>query len=435
MADANVKLSATIETVRLPPGSIRDLANQINTAIQSGAALSPKQQLFYQNMQAQGLLTQVQAQSQAAIQMARIKVPPMLAQNTPPKIPQPIDWKMVGMAGLLAPMSPWVAARALSQSGLFGRLFGNMGGGGGIWGSGGFRAFFESFVAMTVITRSLTLAFNQLKLAVESGSKLYQDSARTARPMAQLFQLQTAFSAIGMSPDAANRMLTNMQFTRGRGQIRGLGAMTGDQMFGALRASGVGEMGDMQQLVNMSREFKEAWDAVAQDAQDMAMSAKTMQEISGWTKIIKADWEALVNQIVSVFGPELVTLMQTLHEVLRDLNNQLRTLLTIRSVMAAFQSLMTMSPKKIQEAFGTMIKNILGIPSAPGDARIGGPYVPPQTSAWERMGLIINGGVMGRDYARQTAENTRRIADAVTQHNRGSMFQQFIPNASAYNAD
>jgi hypothetical protein len=160
-----------------------------------------------------------------------------------------------GMAALglgAGAFSPWIGARLLNQSGIFKGLGGGGSGiAGQLFGAGGYGGFGVAYIGLSVASRALKEAFNELKDAVKRTAQLYQESMSINRPMGRMFQIQSAMHAVGLGDDAAKRYA--------KSGPAGLNAE------------------EMMRITNMSDSFKRNFDAAALDAQIVANEAKNSQ--------------------------------------------------------------------------------------------------------------------------------------------------------------
>lgn len=345
--------------------------------------------------------------------------------NPPPNI-RAYNRNMIQQAMLgifTSGFSPWIGARMMNNA--LPNMFGRAGAGGlqsNIFGSGGAGGFYIWYAVIQAIN-GLRQVMSELKNAIETGSKLYQQSAMTAKSPSGLFQLQQAFTGIGMSPDVANRLLLQAQFAMGKGRM-----VSGDQAYGNLlkAMAGTGQLAEMQQLVNMSREFKRFWNDSAFDATLIARTVGPMQEMYMASAAIRREWQTMWQMIATSFAEEILTLMEGLKLLIQGINLYLTQLRQLKDDFIGFLKIMAV----LFDPTGSMFAKLMGLLSQfnlPEANRIGGPMTPGPISSWERMGLIVNGGIMGNDYARQTAENTRRIADAVAP---SGNFGSYVPSGS-----
>lgn len=303
-------------------------------------------------------------------------VPPQLV---PPVIPKGVNWKQAGLGALVSPFSPWVGARQLNASGLFGQ------GGNGMFGAGGFGGFAAAFLGVKVATDGLRMAFEHLKSAVEDGAKLYQQSARTAVATGKLFQLQTIGQAIGLSAAQMENLIV-----RAEHPLKGGGALLNQkdigQLFGAGR--GVSQIGELQQIKNLSEYIQRTTKDTAFSTYQMSINAKPLQELHYQLVILSTEWKVLWADLATLTLPLVKVLVMDIVNILRLGGAYLQQYIKIGQFLHLIPQ-------------GEPGKNIIPTPRSAG----GG-----SGSPWERMGFVI-GGIASGDHARKTAENTKKIAE------------------------
>lgn len=309
-------------------------------------------------------------------------VPPRL---TPPAAAQSIDWKKVLFGAATAPFSPWVAARELAGSGLFGG--GGRGGkGGGIWGVGGFEAFQKAFLLIKVSALALTAAFERLMSAINKGASLYTDAAKLGTTTGMVSRLQRTFAAIGLPESAVAQLMASGQFSRGM-------KMSPSQFSGALLGTGRGVLGkeEYQAIYNLQKEILVEWVRVGAAARQAAKSAFPLFQTRGLIEELKTEWSTFWQQLAAIASPYLDDLIDTTANFLRLLNLWLEVERELK--LDAFL------PKGRDKDF----------------TKVGGVAMSRPESGWEKMGLVISGGIGGAtDYARRTAAATETIAKVVT---------------------
>ena len=214
-------------------------------------------------------------------------VPPFLPKN-PPKVP-------VGFRENFS--------ANLSQTGKYATFmkgFQNSGGGiGGI--GGGLGAVAGSLGPLVLATAALTGAFVLLKGVVhilsegiKEGAKAYQQAARYGKSVSKTFTVDSAFKAIGMeTPDLSII----------RGQLGGKGKGANETKIPdteiILSAARAGELGNVQQLLNMANEFRKAMQDAANNARQMEYSSKATQNLSEQTSAIGREFKTMLAQIAT----------------------------------------------------------------------------------------------------------------------------------------
>lgn len=298
-----------------------------------------------------------------------------------------INWKQVGVGMMTAPFSPWIAARELSASGLFGR-----GGGGGLFGAGGIMGFGRAFLLVKLSTDALRISFDTLRSTISEGAKLYRESAKLAINTGRLFSIKAAAAATGLNDNDLQRLLLRGSHPTSVNQ----GARK--NLFGEILGTAKGEMpiGNLQQIANMSKEFQDVLKNSLLDAAAWRTMAKDFQDISSLSTEVAREFKTLVAQIVDIFSDEIKAGLKFLGSALKAANLDLLVLRVgvIRLVKG----------KEAAEAF---LKG-----QQPGNQTIPLPMsgTGSSPSPWERMGFAIGG--FGSDFARQTAENTKKTAES-----------------------
>lgn len=276
--------------------------------------------------------------------------------------------------------------------------------------------FMEAFVAIKATVTALRFAFENLKSAVESGARLFQQSAATGVHTGQLARMQMAFQGIGLSPEVANRLMTNMRL----GRRSGTAAMPANEALNIALRGGVSaaDVQSMMQLRNMSKEFKQYWDDSAVDAKILGDAAKPMQDINMLSERISREWKTIWVNFAMQIEPELRATLSLLGSMLKVVN-ELAVAFRYAGEAAAKVWIQMGGPFEmgISQLLSALLKGLPKTPTGaqPGDEIIRAGNNSRQNSGWEKMGLIISGGIMGSDYAKQTAQNTKKIADWTTQ--------------------
>lgn len=346
------------------------------------------------------------------------------------KAAMPINWTHAALGMAAAPFSPWIAARSLNSA-FGGKIAGMMGGlaaagASGIFGAGGFSGFMVAFTALNLAGRALKETFEQLKRAVDEGSKLYQSSARTATPTGQLFQMQSAMAAAGMSPGVIEQMIV-----RGQHMIPGRGGGTQfpgtNQMVGW--ASGLGMVSEAQQMRNMSREIEAAWRDSAFDAAIMASKAQQLQNLQASITEVTREWHTMWADIVGNLAPALIVVFNEVSAHIRGwtamfelwFGSVRHVAATLVGIANAMPSLLTGgifggdSFARFMEGYNNVINGTAG--GQPGHARVGSltTNTAQDHAGWARMGFVFRGGFGSHEYGREIAQNTHRMAEMMYQ--------------------
>ena len=332
-------------------------------------------------------------------------------KSVPPFINQkpPIDWKQLGLGAALSAFSPWLGARAMNQAlggrSLFGGFGGGIGGGGGGGGRGGLGGaifgggavgFNEWYILIRTV-QMLNAAMQHLMQTVQKGSELYRQAAATATGTRQLAHLQAALGGIGISPETVNRMIEQRQFGRG-GRVTSY-----EGVLMRARMSGAG-MGEIQQIINMRKELEFLFYATKFGSVYIGDAAKSMNRLNMRLHILQTDWEAFWATFVKTMEPWLHSILGMLDQMLRG-----ATFLMAHAREAMLRVVFgAAAGKLIEKGLSKLYPS-----GSPGSQYVGGALTQRPESAWEKMGLIISGGIGGKDYARQTAENTKKIAEHI----------------------
>jgi hypothetical protein len=331
----------------------------------------------------------------------------------PPPIPKPNYASQNLLAGIISMASnPYLSARAFLSSG----GFGGSGGVGGIFGGGAGGNMLPASIALTsvkVAAETLRRAFDELIDSVKRGSKLYQDAARVGRSVGATFQLQQALTSIGLSPQLADQLLLQAQFSRS-GRSGGNFARPGQ--IGAASTTQIGfedvmlgarnrpqQLGDLQQLVNLSNYAKKAWEDAAVDAQRAGENSQQLFKTTFEVSRLKREWSTLWETFAAELSKTLLPVVEGITAGLKFINSHSDF---FRRVFNSGFSGLTGIPF-----------DVLGKPSGSGDifqAALS-QLQRPSVNQFERMGFISAGGPGAQtSYLRQIAENTGKIVNIAT---------------------
>jgi hypothetical protein len=168
----------------------------------------------------------------------------------------------------------------------------------------------------------------------------------------------------------------------------------------------------MQAILNMSKEVALAWKLTSAASRQAAESAGDLYRVSFLGNAIKQEWSTFWMQIASIFSGAMQIIEMATYGVLHAANALLEKYRSMPawakialggggagSVVAAASSL----AEKYMPGIG---RGDTSFHRQPVNNPMGRPE-----SAWEKMGLIIHGGIGGNDYAKQVAENTRKMLD------------------------
>jgi hypothetical protein len=301
-------------------------------------------------------------------------------------------------------------------------------------------------IALSAAAFAAAKALAELHAAVKRGADLYLKAAGVGRSPGQLASLRNAFEGLGLPPDLAERMIgygAGAGTGGRRGQRFGLPEFQG--MLGAGR--GVMSMEQMTALKNLSEDLYQMWKDTADAARQAGETARALfVENMGMNKV-KTEWETLWQQIAANAAPviNLATgairyFLHAINEMVEVARKGANVLLNfvatpISKMIATITVPHTRGERATSEAFGAMFpetKDFLKqlFPGKNGNAirnqimdffgfgpekkftnqPLGSGGSIPLTS-FERMGFISAGGIMGTDYAKQTAENTRGVKE------------------------
>jgi hypothetical protein len=307
-----------------------------------------------------------------------------------------IDWKKALLGAGTSIFSPWIGARELSASGLFGRSGAGGKGGGGLWGMGGFEGFNRAFIGVSIVSNILKGAFHELVEAVKRGTQLFLSAARLGLSTGTTSHFQKTFSALGLPDNLAERLLAGGQFGRG--------AKTSVQ--GMLMGGGAGNLSreEYQMLKNLSKEIQEAWEKTALAAMASATAAKTLFGVNLEFQVLKQNVGSIFEQLVAG-NANLRKAMEAVNGVMAE---TLKWILLFNMAMSKLGDYFRSSDNAFIKWLGTFFPDIK---EQKNEKFANGPNISRPESAWEKMGLILHGGAGGTDYARQTAENTRRSSE------------------------
>jgi len=386
------------------------------------------------------------AKINAAIAKQQARDTALAIKNPPPVIGQQgVNWKQAAAGVVVGAFSPWMGGRMLSNAlpGL-GRIFsgGNGGGSGianGIFGAGGVSGMAVAFTALEVASMALKSAFRQLEQAVERGSQIYVGAARTGTSTGKYSQIKMVLGAVGLPDDLADRLLMNGQFGRGR-KFAGPGGLAG-QLLGT--NAGLGQA-ERQAIVNLTEDINHMAEETAYASERLAQSATAMHDLSMESSVLSSEWHAAVADLTQSLSPEIKMAFAAIkYAIIKPIDAFAQLLHGINALNVAIQSFIAAIYAKLMHPTSSMGENykaahdalarFYGLDSK-GEkfGRFGGMGTGGHESAWERMGLISNGGMGGTDFARQTAQNTAKIAAntgaIVAQWARGGTPAAFQPN-------
>ena len=327
--------------------------------------------------------------------------------STPPPIPAAGTpaWKNFLAAGLFgAGGNSFMAGRALLGA------TGAAGGGGGGIVSGflGGAAAGGNFLPLAIAKVAIQAGFEVLKTVVEKGmreiteafkrgSQLYLEAAKVGRGTTRLAGIQNALEAIGIDPGVAQTLLLNGQFSQGRGGrggsfsrpgsgsigAGGIRAEIDGEIFGARR--GAGQMGELQQLVNLEKEYRQARLDTATATKIEGETAKSLHATQVQLNLVaiqlKAAWANVAADLSNILIPVLHTIDQIFQSINSHWNGVRQMLLT------------TLLPG----VTGNLLNGVLGGGRQPGGANFGpalgsGLGLGQFANQFQKIGFIMGGG-------------------------------------------
>jgi hypothetical protein len=360
----------------------------------------------------------------------------------PPSVP---NFRLAGIAGIASLFSPWVGARMMNQafppgtiSGPLASIFGGGAGGSGgaliksVFGAGGMGGFGSWFLLLTTSVRLLTVAFHDLINSVRSAAKMYLLAGRSGLGLGPTTKLATIFQAMGLDPGLAASVMPSAQIRGGRFTARDV------------IASSAGSLGaaNWQTLHNLQLEFNYLQKKL--EGVNMVLSETTPS-----LNRLRLHWNVASEQF-SALGASIMHLLQpAISSVVIFLGRFAEALARIIAFIMGRQDTIVYQPhgksgpqhpyytKDAYEAYKAGLTgwerfkanwntvptlkstlpsgaNVIG---APGELAFAQGHGARQSaSAWERMGLLIHGGLGGTDYAKQTAQNTKQMVNIMTRN-------------------
>lgn len=323
-----------------------------------------------------------------------------------PLNPGGIDWKKAGLGAGVSFFSPWIGARMLNESGFLKTMTGGSRPGGvahALFG-GGIEGFAENYLLIQAMQK-LRLAFDMLVGAVKRASDLYVHSAMLGSNATNLGRMRNTFSLLGLSPEVSERMMAQAQFNRGT-------KISAPQMQGMILGAGAGVSNreEMQALLNMSDSLAKAWNMTLDAARQSAAVTKDLFRTRFVASQLLVEWNTFWEQFTGAFSGVVTLLEMSAVGFLHAMN-------MVLEAVREFPSLVNMIPgigqiSQYLQFARAAANTILPIKNTEEFKRFGlGQAVSRPESSFERMGLIIHGGLGGTDYARQTAQNTKRMVD------------------------
>lgn len=311
------------------------------------------------------------------------------------------------MGGLGTP--PVISAAGLGGGGGIGGIFKSILGGadnplakGIVAGTTALLAFRTALWAIQPIINLFKKGLQELAEAVQRGAKLFEDAAKLGTNSGRLRGLQFAFGSAGIDSGTLDRLLLNTEFQTmlrsGRGgmiggQVRGTRGLQGNVAGAAVTAlRGVGQYGEVQQILNMSQQINRAWRDAAVDSFIAAKNSKNLFEISYQLSRIKREWNTLWEELATQLGTVLLPVLSEITQNLKTLN----------FVVASADPMFT-------RIFGKLLPNQGEHNLAFGGT--GQQRIP--ANQFQRMGFVFGQGNFQQNYASETARNTKETAKGI----------------------
>ena len=279
----------------------------------------------------------------------------------------------------------------------------------------------SSLVIVTTAMLALHKAIRLLQEGVQHGAETYRNAARMGTAIGDNFAITSAFKAIGMESPDLSRL--QGQFNQRANKFDAPGT---DVILGAAKA---GQFGNMQQLLNMSVEFKAAMaDAVANGRQ-MAAIAQPLNQLSISTSELGREWKTLESQLADLFEPVLYAVVESLKFLISSLNWAAEKLIHLGGNIAYLLPGGTV----LGPLFGSLTPRGSG-----GDFHQigGGRGSAAGANAWEKMGFVMNGP--STNYQAQIADRTNtmsktlkdvlKVLTTIESHNAGDLGGNSIPS-------
>ena len=255
-----------------------------------------------------------------------------------------------------------------------------------IFGKGGFEAFLEAFIIFRPVLRLLRFEFELLAQAVRRGSEVFVKAAGLGISPERFAHTNLALQAAGLPAGTAERLIASAQFMRGTKITPA--ALEGQVRLGAGR--GILSREEMQAILNMSGEVAKAWERTADAARQAGAAAKPLRDLEMGFTLFKIQFQTYFEQLAAIGGNALRFWLRIGEEFLHLEN------IVMGSLINLLQKIGVMPAGGADfKKFGLGPGTLAGRPE----------------SGWEKMGLIISGGMGGTDYAKQTAQNTKRLVD------------------------
>ena len=234
-------------------------------------------------------------------------------------------------------------------------------------------------IAVTSAFVLLYKSAQQLEEGIRHGAEAYQHAAKLGQGVGSTYQQASAFRAIGMEPPDISQLSYEKNKKNG-----GYNAPDTDTILAAARA---GQLGEVQQLLNMSKEFRAAMRDGANAAVEMEGAARQNLILAMSQSALGREWHTMLSQISALLSPLIELLSRVGVEFLKIVN--------------AILFIINIIEKEVLKLLGIDLSNDKNtkIPIKSASSHAG---------TWERLGF--NFPKAGIDHNAQTAANTRQTA-------------------------
>src|ERR1035437_1989433 len=275
--------------------------------------------------------------------------------------------------------------RNIKASGIgIGRNLGEMAGKGPMGASIASGLLTKLTSPLALVIAAFLVLHTVTKLLIEGikhGAEAYQHAAKMGGDVGSHFALTEAFKAIGM--EGIDTQALQGQFNP---KAKKFGVPDSDMVLGAAKA---GQFGNVQQLTNMSEEFKRAMERATDSAERMGKVAYTAQKITTAGSEVSVQWKTMLTQLAAAFYP-LIRLIQGLSI---GLVNAINTIL---------EGINWLEKKlHIQPGVGPNFSQIGASMGKSG----------PSFTSWEKMGFQF--GKSANDPLHNIASNTKETVRAI----------------------
>lgn len=266
---------------------------------------------------------------------------------------QGTNWNKLLMGGATALFNPWIGSRLMSDA-----IRGGGGGGGGgavaagIFGSGGAMGFAEFYIAIQSFKKAVDIFWTTIKTASETAAKYYSSALQNGMGIPFTVNRQNLAAIMGVDEKEVFR-------------------------FGA-------------QMAYLAPQLKTA-NKVLSD------TTPTLTQMSWNFKTLKLDAMALAAELASALAPVINDVVDTFDDLIKML---------IKATQFTKEYYKWLNPAGY--AIWRIIHQERTNDSASTFPTTASLMKQLPASSWEKMGLVMAGG--GTNYARETANNTRKMA-------------------------